>query len=291
MTSGTFTSQRSALKICHCVTSSCYCCLVCLKCSVLKRADVFSHGERQGHPSPKFAWASVRIVLHWEVEGVSCTLLQLLPHTCHFEGVGKPLSWAVFLIPLDQVVPKHCGNLVFKYFLSTASGAWFIWAFTGHKFLCFLSSGRYLQTIHYSSFPLSPRSVILSNLCLNSAPISTSGYWSCLLSNFITKLHKLKALQFRNDVHLPQCLIQDSLLSPEFYFADSALLVAQLFLCWYLERNKRKLSWIYSSLLVLLIHFLQLSLSLKCHRWQLGLLLFFKLLDTLLSVARNLWIN
>lgn len=37
-TSGTFTSQTSALEICHCATSSCYRCLFCLKSSVLKRA-------------------------------------------------------------------------------------------------------------------------------------------------------------------------------------------------------------------------------------------------------------
>lgn len=116
---------RRVLKIFHCFTSSCYHCLFCLKSSVLKRAGVFSHGERQDHrhPSPKFAWASVRSILYWQVEGMSCTVLWLQPHTCHFEGVGKPLPWVVFLISLDQVVPKHLGNSVFKYFLSTASGA------------------------------------------------------------------------------------------------------------------------------------------------------------------------
>lgn len=48
-------------------------------------------------------------------------------------------------------------------------------------------------------------------------------------------------------VHLTQCLIQDPLLSPEFYFVDSAVLVTQLFLCWYLERNKNVIMDIFFS--------------------------------------------
>lgn len=65
------------------------------------------------------------------------------------------------------------------------------------------------------------------------------------------KLHILKALLFKNGMHISQCPIQESLLPTEFCFVDSAVLATQPFLCLYLERNKKKmLSWRYSSLFV-----------------------------------------
>lgn len=66
----------------------------------LKTAGGFSHVERQDHrhASPKFAWASVGTILYWQVERASCIVPWLQPHTCHFEGVGKLLPWAVSVL-------------------------------------------------------------------------------------------------------------------------------------------------------------------------------------------------
>lgn len=109
--------------------------------------------------------------------------------------------------------------------------------------LCILFFSIGLQTSTIALFIVSSIILIyyvIKSLNFIAMPISTCGCWNCSFSNSMIKLCILKALPFRNGVCISQHPIQDSLLCPEFCFLDSAALVTQLFLCQYLQRNKKK---------------------------------------------------